>query len=65
MDAACAMSGMAHQDSAIAMGHSHAGQVGEVPSRMGDMGMTDVRTVVGPRALYDIELTGASSRGRG
>ena len=29
------MSGMAHQDRAIAMGHSHASKVGEVPSRLG------------------------------
>ena len=35
-----AMSGMAHQDRAMAMGHSHASKVGEVSSRMGeDMGL--------------------------
>ena len=35
-----AMSGMAHQDRAMAMGHSHASKVGGVSSRMGeDMGL--------------------------
>ena len=59
-----AMSGMTHQDRAIAMGHSHAGKVGEVSPRMGeDMGMMYVRTVVGPRVLYDMELTGGQFQG--
>ena len=54
-----AMTGMAHQDRAIAMGHSHAAKVGEFSSRMGeDMAMMYVRTVVGPRGMYDMELTG-------
>ena len=50
------------------MGHSHASKVGEVSSHMGeDMGMMYVRTVVGPmaRVLYDMGLTGVSSRERG
>ena len=48
--------GMAHQDRATAMCHSHASKVGEVVSRMDeDMGMMydTVRTVVGPKVLYD------------
>ena len=59
-----AMSGMAHQDRAIAMGHSHASKAGEVASRMGgDMGMMYVKTVVGPTVLYDMELTGGQFQG--
>ena len=64
MDAA--MSGMAHQDRAIAMGHSHASKVGEVSSRMGEdnaMGMMYVKTVVRPRVLYDMELPGGQFQG--
>ena len=48
------------------MGHSHASKVGELSSRMGEgMGMMYdiVRTVVRPRVLYDMELTGGQFRG--
>ena len=31
-----AMSGMSHQEKAMAMGHSYASTVGEVASRMGE-----------------------------
>ena len=48
----------------MAMGHSHASKVVEVSSRMGqDMGLMYVRTVVGPRVLYDMELTGGQFQG--
>ena len=55
---------MAHQGRAMAMGQPHASKVGELASRMGDdMGITYVRTVVGPKVLYAMELTGGGFQG--
>ena len=53
------LSGRAHHIRALAIGHAQARKVGEVSAKMGeDMGLMYLKGVVGPKALYDMELTG-------
>ena len=54
-----ALSGKAHYNKALAMGHAQAGKVGDISAKMGeDMGLMYLKGVVGPKVLYDMELTG-------
>ena len=55
------LSGRDHHNRALAIGHSQlqARKVGEVSAKMGeDMGLMYLKGVVGPKALYNMELTG-------
>ena len=53
------LSGKAHHSRALAIGHAQARKVGEVSAKMGeDMGLMYLKGVVGPKVLYDMELTG-------
>ena len=48
-----------HYNRALAIGHAQARKVGEVSAKMGeDMGLMYLQGGVGPKALYDMELTG-------
>ena len=54
------LSGRAHHNRAFAIGHAQARKVGEVSAncKMGeDMGIMYLKGVVGPNALYEMELT--------
>ena len=54
-----ALSGKAHYNKVLAMGHAQAGKVGDISAKMGeDMGLMYLKGVVGPKVLYDVELTG-------
>ena len=49
----------AHRNRALAIGHAHARKVGEVSAKMGeDMKLMYLKGMVGPKALYNMELTG-------
>ena len=53
------LSGRAHHNRALAIGHAQARKVGEVSAEMGeDVGLMYLKGVVEPKALYDMELTG-------
>ena len=54
-----ALSGKAHYNKALAIGHAQANKVGDISAKMGeDMGLMYLKGVVGPKDLYNVELTG-------